>query len=326
MTGTIVYRLCVLGAAALFSTGGAAIKGCDLGGWQVAGFRSGVAALTLALLLPSARRGWSWRTVLVGTSYAATMVLFVLANKLTTAANSIFLQSTAPLYILLLAPLLLRERARAADVAAMAVIATGLGLFFVGVEPVRATAPNPTLGNLLGATTGLTWGLTLMGLRWLERVEVPEGVATAPGAGLGAVVVGNLIAFGVSLPFAFPLTTVSGTAAGVVDWLLIGYLGAIQIGLAYVLLTRGFRKVPAFEASLLILIEPTFNPVWAWIVQGETPGRFAIAGGVLILGASVGRTWWEQRRRRSGPTGRGRSGAQGSAPRRTRRGRRTRPL
>ncbi len=103
-------RLMILMAALLFSTGGAAVKACSLSAWQVASFRSGIAAVTLLLVLPAARRGWGWRTWLVGAAYAGTMISYVLANKLTTAANAIFLQSTAPLYILLLSPILLNER------------------------------------------------------------------------------------------------------------------------------------------------------------------------------------------------------------------------
>ena len=105
-------RYGVLAAALLFSTGGAAIKACSLTGWQVAGFRSGVAAVALWLLVPGARRQWNWRTLLAGIFYAATLILFVTANKLTTSANAIFLQSTAPLYLLLLGPLVLREPVR----------------------------------------------------------------------------------------------------------------------------------------------------------------------------------------------------------------------
>ncbi len=295
MASPLTYRLCILGAALLFSTGGAAIKACALSGWQVASFRSGLAAVVLALLVPAARRHWSWRTALVGLSYAATMILFALGNKLTTAANTIFLQSTAPLYILLLAPWLLRERARRVDLVAMAVIAAGLLLLLGGEEPARETAPNPLLGNGLAATAGLSWGLTLMGLRWLEGRTAERADSPAPGAGLAAVVVGNLLAFAIALPFALPLGTALSAASAPIDWLLIGYLGAVQIGLAYVLLTRGFRRVPAFEASLLILIEPTLNPVWAWLAQGEAPGLLAVVGGVLILGASVGRIWWVER-------------------------------
>ena len=107
----------VFAAALLFSTGGAAIKACSLSSWAVASFRSGIAAVVLWLLLPGARRGWTWRTILIGAVYAATLILFVLANKSTTSANAIFLQSTAPLYLLLLGPLVLREPIRKADLA-----------------------------------------------------------------------------------------------------------------------------------------------------------------------------------------------------------------
>jgi len=115
----------VLAAALTFSIGGAGIKACQLTSWQVTSFRSGIAALTLLLLLPEARKRWNARAALVGVAYAATVTLFVLANKLTTSANTIFLQSTAPLYILLLSPWLLRERIHARDVLVMAVVALG---------------------------------------------------------------------------------------------------------------------------------------------------------------------------------------------------------
>src|SRR5215204_7336031 len=97
-------RLQLAGAALLFSTGGAAIKAADFTGWQIASFRSGVAAVALWMMTPAARGGWSWGGALVGVAYAGCLTLFVLANRLTTAANTIFLQSTAPLYVLILAP------------------------------------------------------------------------------------------------------------------------------------------------------------------------------------------------------------------------------
>src|SRR6476469_1258126 len=104
----LAARLSILGAALLFSTGGAAIKAVRLSGWQVAATRSGIAALALLVLLPRSRRRPRGRDVAVAAIYAATMVLFVLANKLTTAASTIFLQDTSPLYVVLLAPLLLQ--------------------------------------------------------------------------------------------------------------------------------------------------------------------------------------------------------------------------
>jgi drug/metabolite transporter (DMT)-like permease len=286
VSSTTKARLRLALAAFLFSTGGAAIKAAAFTGWQIAGLRSGVAALVLWLLAPGARRGWSWRVVLVGATYAATLVLFVLANRLTTSANTIFLQSTAPLYVMLLAPWLLHERVRPSDVWFMAVVALGLTLFFVGAEPPHATAPDPAGGNLLAAGSGVTWALTVCGLRWMGARE--RGGSSA----MAAVVVGNLLAFAATLPWALPLGPHAAR-----DWVVIVYLGAFQIGVAYMLVTAALRWLPALEASIILLIEPALNPLWAWVVQGEVPGSFALAGGGIILGATTLRTWLDARGR-----------------------------
>jgi len=277
-------RLQLLAAAALFSTGGAAIKATELGGWQIAGFRSGIAAMALLLLLPSARRGWNWRVLPVGVAYAATLILFVLANRMTTAANTIFLQSTAPLYILLLGPLLLREPIRRRDLHFMGAVAVGLGLFFVGAETPVATAPDPVRGNILAVLSGVCWAFTVVGLRWMGRQ--PEGGASP----LATVVAGNLIAFAICLPMALPVPTV-----GVVDWAVVVYLGVFQIALAYFFMTLAIRRVPALEAATLLLVEPALNPVWAWLAHGEQPSTWAIGGGALILGATLAKTWADGR-------------------------------
>ena len=186
-------RLQLAAAAVLFSTGGAAIKAAAFTGWQIASFRSGVAAVAILLLTPEARRGWSVRAVLVGLAYAACLTLFVLANRLTTAANTIFLQSTAPLYLLVLGPWLLKEPIRRQDVGFMAAVGLGLALFFVSAEPPVATAPDPVTGNLLALTSGFFWALTVCGLRWMGAAGGEHGSPVA------AVVSGNLTAFLVSL-------------------------------------------------------------------------------------------------------------------------------
>jgi len=273
----LVSRSQILGAAFLFSTGGAAIKAISLDAWQVAGFRSGTAALALLLFLPRARRFLRPGALLVGTAYAATMILYVSANKLTTAANTIFLQSTAPLYLLFLGPWLLAERVRRQDLVFAAVLALGMALFFLGIEPPQTTAPHPMRGNVFAAIAGLTWALTILGLRWLGREGHPN--RTPPEAGVAA---GNLIACFVCLPFALPVV-----ASRPLDWLLVGYLGVFQIGLAYAWLTRGVRRVPALEASLLILLEPVLNPIWAWWVHGERPGPWSLTACALILAATL---------------------------------------
>jgi drug/metabolite transporter, DME family len=286
--GALGARLRVLAAAALFSSGGAAIKAVHLTAWQVASFRSGVATIVFLLLLPETRRRPTLRVLGVGAVYAVTMILFVQSNKLTTAASAIFLQATAPLWVVLLSPWLLGERVRGRDLVYMAVLALGLGCFFVGLDPVSATAPNPLLGNLLATLSGLTWALTIMGLRALGRGdgEGGEGENWGPASALW----GSIFAFLGCLPMALPVGP--GSAA---DWLTIGYLGVFQIAVAYIFLLRGIRRVSAVEASLLLLLEPVLNPIWAWIVHGERPGAWSLAGGAILLIATAVKTWLDTR-------------------------------
>ena len=284
MNPRIKNRLLLLATAFLFSTGGAAIKACSLGSWQVAGFRSAIASLAVFALVPASRRGLDWRVLPAATAYAATLILFVTATKLTTAANAIYLQATAPLYVLALGPVLLGERIRRSDLFFGAAVATGLGLFFVARQGTLATAPNPALGDILGLLSGVGWALTVMGLRW-------PGKRTDGGGAIATVGVGNLIACLVSLPMALPVLHSHWT-----DWLVILYLGLVQIGLAYYCLTRAIGHVPAFEATTLMLLEPALNPVWVWLIQGERPAALAVVGGAIILSATLVHTWSESRK------------------------------
>jgi drug/metabolite transporter (DMT)-like permease len=277
-------RLLLVATAVLFSTGGVAIKAAALTGWQIASFRSGVAAAALLLLLPEARRGWAWRMVPVSAAYAATLVAFVLANRLTTAANAIFLQSTAPLYVLLLAPWLLGEKVRRSDAAYIVAIVGGLALFFVAREPAVRTAPSPREGDLLALGSGVFYAFMLLGLRWLGRGR-PSG-----DSGLATVALGNILAFLAALPMALGARA-AVPAAGAADVAVILYLGVAQIGLSYYCLTRAIRHVTAFEATAILLIEPALNPVWVWLVHGEKPGVWALCGGGLILFATLLNTW-----------------------------------
>jgi len=286
MTPRARSRLELLAAAVLFSTAGAAIKACSLGAAQVAGFRAGVAALAVLALVPAARRGFSARAAVVGVAYAATVVLFVIANRLTTAASTIFLQATSPLYIVLLQRWLLRERVERRDLAALAALAAGLALVLLDTPPFAPTAPDPRRGNLVAAASALTCAFMMIGLRWLARARADGG------AGAAAVVLGNVFAFASTLPWA-----VSVHGARPLDWALLVYLGVFQIGLAYKLLLSALRHVPALEASLLLFVEPVLSPVWAWLFHGERPGPWTLAGGALILVTTAWRGWTEK----SGP-------------------------
>ncbi|HSD11665.1 MAG TPA: DMT family transporter, partial [Candidatus Binatia bacterium] len=155
--------------------------------------------------------------------------------------------------------------------------------FFHGAEPSTATAPSPALGNLVAAGTGLTWALTVVGLRWLGRGDAHATRTT--------LIAGNALAFVGCLPLALPLPSVP-----IGEWLLVAYLGTFQIGLAYALLARGLPYVPALEATLLLLLEPVLNPIWAWLVHGEVPNAWSLAGGSVILLATLVKTVADARR------------------------------
>jgi len=287
MTTATRNRLELLAGATLFSTAGAAIKSCALTSWQVASFRAGVAALAVLWLVPAARRGFSARAALVGIAYAVTVVLFVQANKLTTAASTIFLEATSPLYIVLLQPLLLKEHVPRRDLGALAALAVGLVLVLLDAPAAGPTAPNPALGNVLAAVSGCTSAVMMVGLRWLAR-----GADDTAGAAPAAVVLGSLFAFAATLPMALPVAPVRP-----LDWTLVIYLGVFQIGVAYALLLSALRHVAALEASLLLFVEPVLSPIWAWLFHGETPGTWTLAGGAVILATTGLRGWFE----RTGP-------------------------
>jgi drug/metabolite transporter (DMT)-like permease len=269
-------RLQVLTAAVLFSTAGVVVKATTLSSWQVAGFRSAVAAIFLLLVARVPVRPTT-RTLLVGFVIAITFITFIVANKLTTAAHAVFLQAAAPLYLVLLGPWLLHERVHARDVPFLAVVGIGLVLLFAGSVAPTSTAPNPVVGNIVAAFSGVTWALVLLGVRHVSR-DGSSDVA------MGATFYGNVFAFLLCAPLAFPVV-----GARPVDWAVIGYLGCFQLALAYVMLTRGIGTLTALEASLLLLLEPALNPLWTFLVHGETPGVLGSIGGALVLVATTAR-------------------------------------
>ncbi len=282
----------LLGAAVLFSTGGVAIKAISLNSWQVASFRSMLAAVAIYVLLPKARSGWKLSYLAPALAYAVMLITFVSATKLTTSANAIFLQSTAPLYLIFLGPLILKEKVRRSDWFTLAILGVGLSLFFLGEQSPLRTAPNPLAGNLLGALSGIAWALVMISMRWMgTRVADPQ-------AGMKVVILGNLLAFAACLPMALPVTHSAAT-----DWAMLAYLGPIQVGLAYVLMTKGVRHVPALESSMILLAEPALNPIWTATLLQEIPGPLPLLGGALILGGTLARVAMGYRRSNPAPAG-----------------------
>ena len=156
----------------------------------------------------------------------------------------------------------------------MVAVGAGMAAFLVGGDAPVASAPNPSAGKVAGAASGITYALTVMGLRAVARED--------PSATLNTVVSGNILAAAMCLPLGLPIT-----GAVSFDWVALIWLGVFQIGLAYLCLSTGVRHVTALEASLLLLAEPVLNPVWAWLAHGEQPGPWPLAGGALIVAATT---------------------------------------
>lgn len=266
----IIYLLV---AALLWSTGGLFIKATPLDAFQLSFGRSLCAAVTVAVL--TRREGFrvTGLTLVSSVLYAALLLLFVMANKLTTAANAIFLQYTAPLYLLILEPLLFKERFRRGDVFVVVACIAGMSLFFVG-----QLRPQDVEGNLTALASGVCFALFLLSLRYPRAAGVNRA---------SSVIYGNLLLCLVTLPSFVP---VAGTLT-TKDVLIVLYLGVVQIGLAYTLFTLGMaRGVRSLDAGVVGYIEPMLNPVWVFLFLGERPSNWAILGGTIIIAAVLTHT------------------------------------
>jgi DME family drug/metabolite transporter len=271
--GAVPPIIFVLAAALLWSTGSLFIKSTPLGALELLFGRSLLAALTVAVL--TRREGFriNFVTLVASVFYAALLVLFVFANKLTTAANAIFLQYTAPVYVLVLEPLVFKERFRRGDLFVVAACVVGMSLFFVG-----RLRPEDVAGNLIALGSGLCFALFLLLLRHQRGGESNHA---------SSVIYGNLIICLVTLP-AF--ARVAGTLT-TKDVLIVTYLGVFQIGLAYTLFTLGIaRGVRSLDAGVVGYIEPMLNPVWVFLFLGERPSKWAVVGGSIIIAAVLAHT------------------------------------
>ena len=283
--------LMVLGAALLWSTGGVLIKLGKEGGLSDAELscaRAVFAAATVMLL--TRREGFRLNLVTGAASvlYALLLYLFVRATMLTTAANAIFLQYTAPVYILLLEPVLFKEKYRAQDFLTVACCLAGMSLFFVG-----QLRPADVEGNLTALGSGLCFALFFLLLRHPRAREVNRASSVIYGNWLLAL---SMLA-GLAL---FPeLTRGEGSLFNARNLAVTAYLGVVQIGLAYTLLTAGVaRGVKSLDAGIIGYIEPVLNPIWVFLVLGERPSQWALLGGAIIIAAVVAHTLWEAKRRR----------------------------
>lgn len=254
--------LAILAAAVLWSTGGVFIKLISLDAWGLCAFRALFAALAFFLIFRQEALRFNRLSLINALLYALCTFLFVMATKLTTAANAIFLQFTAPVYILVLEPWLFRIPLRRAHVVTLVFCMAGMALFFLD-----EAAPGHMTGNLLA----LLSGAVLAAFTLIQKLNTPTHQASA-------ILGGNLV---LSLA-CMPLALQGGFPSGP-DWLMLAYLGTFQLGIAYGLFTFSLRRILAIETSLFGMIEPVLNPMWVFFFYGERPGNWAIAGGIVIL-------------------------------------------
>lgn len=266
----------LLAAALLWSLGGVMIKWVDWHPMAIAGMRSAF-ALPAFLLYTGRRPVFTWsRWELSGAlAYAGTIISLVVATKLTTAANAILLQYTAPIYVALLAPRLLKEPTQAKDWLFVALALGGMSLFFLD----QLTSAG-WWGNIAGLFSGLCFALLIMCLR-----------AQKDSSPFESVILGNFLAALICLPFMF------GPPPSLEAWLTLAALGSVQLALAYYCYSLGIRTVSALSAVIITTIEPIMNPLWVVWGVGEVPGPWALVGGVLILSAVTGRGIYSARRK-----------------------------
>lgn len=256
------------GAGLLWSLGGLLIKSVDWNPLAIAGGRSAIASLLLFVWLRRPNFTWSPAQLGGALAYTATVILFVAANKLTTAANAILLQYTAPIYTAILGTRFLGERVTKSDWVTIAVVISGVSMFFID---------HLTFGGLSGNLLALISGLTFASLAVFLRKQ-------KDGSALESVLLGNLFTALIGLPFMF-----HGLPGGR-SWIGLILLGIFQLGLSYVLYSAALKYISSLEGILIASIEPILNPLWVFLVIGEKPGPWALIGGAVVLIAVTSRS------------------------------------
>ena len=267
VTSTAAHRralLLLLLTAVLWSLGGVLIKWVNWNPVAIAGIRSLIGAALIGIAFHRELRfTWAFDQIGGAIAYAGTVVLFVIANKLTTAANAILLQYTAPVYVALFSPWFLGEQADRRDWLTLLIMLGGMALFFID-----ELSFDGYLGNSIALVSGLCFAwLTLFLRRQKDCSALPS------------LLLGNLLAAVIGLPFMFQSMPDLSSCIGLL------LMGVVQLGLPYILYALALRHVRAVEGILVPMIEPVLNPVWVFLMMGEKPSPWAIVGGAMILGA-----------------------------------------
>jgi drug/metabolite transporter (DMT)-like permease len=256
-TIAIVYLVM---ASVLWSLGGVMIKGVEGNPLAIAGIRSVFASLLFWAVIRRPKFTWSRDQILCAAAYAATVILFVISNKLTAAANVILLQYTAPIYVALFGFLVLKEKTTVTDWMTILVVVAGMALFFADDLDMRGL-----WGNILSIVDGITYAAVIL----LMRKQKEDS--------LHAILLGNILTAIIGLPFAL------GSAPSGSLLFSLFVMGIFQLGLPYILFALAIKSVSALDAALIPVIEPILNPIWVFLLMGEVPGKWALTGGAIVF-------------------------------------------
>lgn len=260
LLGTFSMMAC----AFLWSLAGLFIKILDWNPFLIGGMRSLIAFFFLLTIVRTVRLTWSWPLLGAALANAATMLLFVAANKTTTAANAIFLQYLAPVFTAILGVVILKEHIRREQLIALLLTPIGMAMLFLD-----RMAAGQLFGNLLALTSACTFALMFIFTRMQKDGDPLQSFMVSHA-------VAALVALGIAVFLPIPRFT-----AGALGSILV--LGVLQIGLAAVFFSHGIKRISAVTANLIALIEPVFNPVWVFLLLGEAPSTQSILGGTLII-------------------------------------------
>lgn len=252
----------LVAAAVMWSSAGILIKLVPWHPLAIAGVRSAIAVAVFLIIIKKPVWNGSYEQLGAAVAYAVTVITLVMATKMTTAANAIVLQYTAPVYVALFSAWFLKERTTPADWLTVFFVMGGIILFFLD----ELTTGN-MIGNIYGILSGISFGAFALLLRKQKD-----------GSPLESVLLGNLLAFLVSI-----FTVIRQPPLEASGWAALIALGVFQLGVPYALYCIAIKYVSALDAVLIPVIEPLLNPLWVFIFLAEVPGPRALYGGIIVL-------------------------------------------
>lgn len=248
-------------SALLWSTGGVFAKLIDWNPIAIAGMRSAITALFIWVYIKKPKFNWSVIQICGAICYATTVIAFMVANKMTTGANAILLQYTAPIYVALFGTFFVKEKTTKVDWITIGAVVIGMIFFFIGDLDTE---------NMWGNFWAVISGISFAGIAITLRMQ-------KDASPLESILLGNIITAIVGIPFMFQ------AIPSPLSWVGLVLMGTIQLGLPYILYAKAIKSISALEATLIPVIEPILSPLWIFLIVGEVPGKWAIFGGIIVL-------------------------------------------